>query len=198
MVKEDKSLKRFIDQGEKSLIPLRDYRNWLMKLRSMPSERDKKRRNGSVSINANGNYNLGPFTMAARQKILIKLLELENEMNLELITLDELKVIDRMWENDGDLSRRKLVETYYLVKNKRLPWDEFRTPIYNNDVVNEIGKLCDEMDFPVELISKLLVEVENNKNYTRSSKVNRAFDKVLNQGWLHFEEIRKGIEKIEN
>ena len=36
MVKEDKSLKAFIDRGETWLEPLRDFRNWLLQMRSTP------------------------------------------------------------------------------------------------------------------------------------------------------------------
>ena len=43
MVKEDKSLKNFIDHGSTELIPLRDFRNWLGKLRSDPEARDYRR-----------------------------------------------------------------------------------------------------------------------------------------------------------
>ena len=40
MVKEDKSLKNFIDHGATELIPLRDFRNWLVEMRSNPEARD--------------------------------------------------------------------------------------------------------------------------------------------------------------
>ena len=46
MVKEDKSLKNFIDHGASELIPLRDFRNWLVELRANPDKRDYRRRTG--------------------------------------------------------------------------------------------------------------------------------------------------------
>ena len=45
MVKEDKSLKTFIDSGENQLIPLRNFRNWLLKLRN--TDRKSTRLNSS-------------------------------------------------------------------------------------------------------------------------------------------------------
>ena len=77
MVKEDKSLKNFIDHGASELIPLRDFRNWLVKLRSSPEARDYRRRNGSVYLTSSGEYGRGPFTMKARKEILKRLLQLE-------------------------------------------------------------------------------------------------------------------------
>ena len=114
MVKEDKALKNFIDHGASELIPLRDFRNWLVELRANPDKRDYRRRNGSVYLTASGEFGRGPFTMETRKEILRRLLQLEVETGFELITLEELKMIDKLWEDEGDLSRRSLVEIFQL------------------------------------------------------------------------------------
>lgn len=194
MVKEDKSLKAFIDKGETWLIPLREYRNWLLQLRNTPEARDTKRRNGSMYRKADGELGLGPFTMETRKIMLRKLLELENETGLDLITLDELKYIDYLWDNEGDLSRRCLVDTYYEVFNKKLPWDDYKRPIYDEEVISEIKKQCEENNVEFELISKLIIEIDSNKYFTRGSAVTKAFDRIMNQGWLHFDSIEKGLK----
>lgn len=193
MVKEDKSLKNFIDNGETWLIPLREYRNWLIELRNTPSARENKRRNGTVYIKENGEMGKGPFTMVARQEMLRRLLKLEMKTGLELITKEELRAIDRMWEKEGDLTRRSLVNIYFEIKKEKLAWDEYKTPVYDDDVIEDIMKMCDEYSIDFELISKLIIEIENNKNFTRSSSVNKAFDKIMNQGWLHFNAIQEGL-----
>ena len=54
--------------------------------------------------------------------------------------------------------------------------------------------MCEEYNIEFELISKLIIEIEANKNYTRSSIITKAFDRIINQGWLHFESIEKGLE----
>jgi len=193
MVKEDKSLKAFIDRGETWLEPLRDYRNWLVELRSTSSARETKRRNGSVYLNADGELGLGPFTMETRYDMLSRLLQLEVSTGLELITMDELKAIDAMWDDEGDLSRRKLVELYYSIKGIRLPWDEFKVPIYDTEIIDLIKIQCSEYDIEFELISKLIIEIDKNKNYSNQTTMQKAFDKILNQGWLHFDAIQRGI-----
>lgn len=48
MVKEDKSLQNFIDKGARELIPLRNFRNMLLRMREDSRYRDTKRRNGTV------------------------------------------------------------------------------------------------------------------------------------------------------
>lgn len=193
MVKEDKSLKAFIDRGETWLEPLRDFRNWLIELRSTPSARETKRRNGQMYKKADGEYGLGPFTMASRVEILRRLLQLEVDYNFELITIEELKYIDKTWDDEGDLSRRTLVDLYYEIKGKHLPWDDYKVPVFSEEVIDEIKKQCFENNVEFELISKLIVEIEANKNYTKGSRVTKAFDKIINQGWLHFESIQKGL-----
>lgn len=193
MVKEDKSLKNFIDRGETWLIPLRDYRNWLLEMRTTPGAREYKRRNGTMYRKADGNLGEGPFTMETRQEMLKRLLQLEKNTGISLISIEELKQIDLFWSKEGDLSRRKLVDIYYEVTGKRLPWDHFKVPIFPEEVICEIKKLCEEHDVEFELISKLIIEIEANKNYTNGSMLTKAFDKILNQGWLHFDSIEKGL-----
>lgn len=193
MVKEDKSLKTFIDRGEDWLVPLRDFRNWMLELRSTPSAREYKRRNGTMYRKADGELGQGPFTMASRIEMLKRLLKLEVETNLELITIEELKQIDKIWDAEGDLSRRTLVNIYYEVKKRKLPWDDYKVPVFPEEIVDEIIKQCKANDVEFEMISKLIIEIEANKNYTKSTMVSKAFDKVLNQGWLHFDAIEKGL-----
>ena len=198
MVKEDKSLKNFIDKGENCLIPLRDFRNWLLEIRDNPEYRDRRRRNGSVYENKEGELGLGSFSLNGRFLILKKLLELEVETGLELITLDELKIIDRMWEQEGDLTRRRLVELYYEVKGSKLPWDEYKTPLFDDEAFTTIHETCEEFGIDYDMFAKLVVAVENNKHYTRGQKINKAFDKVINEGWLHYQNIKNAKEELDN
>lgn len=196
MVKEDKSLLNFINKGCDELIPFRDFRNWLMSIRRDPQMRDKKRRNGSVYEGSDGQLGLGPFTMDGRRIILEKLLELENVTGEELITKEELKAIDHIWEEEGDLHRRTLVETYYKVKGERLPWDEYRVPLYSDDAMRIIEETCGEYSIEPEMIRKLVIAVEQNKHFSKGKKVEKAFDRVVNEGWLHHENIKAAKEDI--
>ena len=194
MVKEDKSLKNFIDHGATELIPLRDFRNWLVDLRSNPDARDYRRRNGDVYLMSNGEFGRGPFTMEARKEILRRLLQLEVDTGFDLITIDELKVIDKMWEDEGDLSRRALVEIYEKIKGKKLPWDSYKKAKYDSETIALIQDLCQKYDVPFDLISKLMISVDNTKFYTRSAISAKSVERVLNEGWLHFETMREGLK----
>lgn len=194
IVKVDKSLQRFIDNGSKELEPLREFRDWLVSIRQNPEFRDNKRRNGKVYQKANGEYGFGPFKMSARQEILKRLLALQKQTGFELITQDELKMIDTLWDMEGDLSRRSLVDIYYEIFGERLSWDEYKEPLYDVEIIEEMKKAAENSEIPFELISKLLVMINANKYMAKSSKLKKEFDKLVNQEWIHFEAIKEGLK----
>lgn len=198
MVKEDKSLQNFINhsgpEDAKKLTMLRDFRNRLLEMRIDETLRDHKRRNGAVYKKADGSFGLGPFTLEARKLILEGLLQLEIETGYELITIPELKAIDKMWDEEGDLSCRNLVDTYYKIKGKKLPWDEYKSPRFDEDAISIIHEVADKYDIPVELITKLIVSVDENKHITRNNKLQKSFDQIINQNWLHYNMIERVFE----
>ena len=193
IVKVDKSLQRFIDNGSTELKPLKDFRDWLVSIRQNPEFRDNKRRNGKVYQKANGEYGFGPFKLSARQEILRRLLKLQKETGFELITNEELKMIDTIWDYEGDLTRRSLVDIYYEVFGERLSWDEYKEPLYDVDIISELKKAADESEIPFELITKLLVMISSSKYVAKSAGLKKEFDKLLSQEWIHYENIREGI-----
>ena len=188
LVKEDKSLQNFIDKkvdGWENLIALREFRNWLVNIRQDSDYRDTKRRNGTVYKKSNGETGFGPFTLSARGKILRRLLELELKTGLNLVTTEELKAIDKMWDNDGDLNRRHLVDIFYEIKGSRLPWDNYKAPMFHSDIVQNIYDIAEKYELEPELMAKLLVSVDKNKHYTRSNAIKKEFAQIINQDWLH-------------
>lgn len=201
MVKEDKSLQNFINKSNeedaKKLTLLRDFRNKLLEMREDANMRDSKRRNGTIYKKADGTFGMGPFTLEARRIILEGLLELENKTGLGLITLQELKVIDKMWDEEGDLTCRSLVDTYYKVKGKKLPWDEYKTARFDGEAIFAIRQAAEKYNIPVELITKLIVSVDTNKHITRNNKMQKAFDQIIGQGWLHYDAV-EGVLDNEN
>ena len=158
-------------------------------MRENSAYRDTKRRNGAIYKKADGSFGMGPFTLEARRIILEKLLELENTTGLELITESELKVIDKMWDEEGDLTCRHLVNIYFKVKGKKLPWDEYKTPRFDDEAISAINNIAQKYNLPTELITKLIVSVDSNKHVTKNNKIQKAFDQIIGQGWLHYDVV---------
>lgn len=267
VVKEDKSLTGFIQNGESWLQPLLDFREWILNIRNKHEYRMQYRRDGNhyykkihlekiplldnyilnddyIFESDNGQYYIdllnsrtlieegriynstdkdkvylellplmdnlqidpskiqsdekgafvnvvgyGPFTFKARKLILRRLLEtqklINEEYEIELITKEELEAIDKLWDEEEDLTRRSLVDLYYDVMNERLPWDDYKKPIFDNDTLDEIVRLCDRHELDADLINKLLIETNKLKHFSNKTILDKSINKILNQRHLH-------------
>lgn len=193
VVKDDKSLNGFIRSGHRELIPLAEFRTWIMGIRDKDEYREKKRRNGTVYETKTGEMGYGPFTWEARKLILTKLIETEQKMGYELITQEELKAIDEIWDDELDLSRRTLVELYEELTGERLPWYQYKEPLVDKETVDELEKMATANDVPFDLVRNIILSVYHNKNYSNQRIMKDAMERLLNQQWLHHE-ILKEIE----
>lgn len=189
VVKEDKSLNGFIRQGHRELIPLAEYRKWLMSIRDLPEYREKKRRDGTVYRTANDELGFGPFTWEARQLILRKLLRVQKEMKYELICEDELRAIDQIWDEEEDMSRRVLVELYYEEMGVRLPWDSLKRPAFDDATREELERLALEYEVPAELLRTMIFRTNKNKYFSNTRLLRDALTKAVTQQWLQEAEL---------
>lgn len=191
VVKEDKSLNGFIRSGHRELIPLADFRRWLMDQRDLPENRETKRRNGTVYKTKNGEAGFGPFTWEARQMILSELLNTQKKMGYELITQEELKAIDEIWDEELDLSRRTLVELYKDATEVKLPWYDYKEELLDKDSIEEIEYFAKEYDVPFELIRNMLLSAYKNKNFSNPKIIKDSLEKLLKQQWLHDDVLKE-------
>jgi len=99
VVRKDKAIIKLIEMGYTELIPLYDYRNWLMKIRDDEKYRCKYRRNGVTG--------LGPFTLAARKEMLDELLRTQEKSGMQLISSEQIDHILYLWELDKESDKYK-------------------------------------------------------------------------------------------
>ena len=191
VVKDDKSLNGFIKSGHRELIPLADFRKWIMSIRDIDEYREKKRRNGTVYETKSGEMGYGPFTWEARQLILQKLLETQKIIGYELISQEELKAIDEIWDTELDLSRRTLVELYKNLTGEELPWYHYKEPLIDTETIKELEKLAEEKDVPFDLVRNVILSVYHNKNFSNQRIMKDALEKLLNQQWLHHDVLKE-------
>ncbi|MET3019349.1 DNA phosphorothioation system sulfurtransferase DndC [Flavobacterium hydatis] len=100
VVSKDKSMEGLIENGEEWMTPLMDIRNFLVVTRDNPEKyRQKERRNKTVTENL-----WGPYTFDTRVKILTRILraqrDIQREEGIELITHQELVMIQYYWFRD--------------------------------------------------------------------------------------------------
>ena len=91
------------------------------------------------------------------------------------------------------MSRRRLVEIYYDIFHQRLPWDKYKEALYAPEIIDKIKAAAEEADIPFELITKLIVSINNNKYIARTSKMQKEFDGLINQEWIHYENVQAGL-----
>jgi len=100
VVEKDRSAEAFVDAGHENLEPLLAMRDWLKALREDGTKRSARRRNGSLNFVGEGRLIPGPFTLRAREEILERLLETQDEVGLPLISREEIEEIHRLWAED--------------------------------------------------------------------------------------------------
>jgi DNA sulfur modification protein DndC len=109
VVEKDHSMEGFIDAGFDHLEPLLRFRDWLAQLRTDRTKRSAERRTGAITYLPDGSAMPGPFTLAARQEILDRLLELQREVELSLISDDEIHRVRDHWAADAVEQGRRLI-----------------------------------------------------------------------------------------
>lgn len=184
VVKEDKSLNGFIKSGHKELRPLAEFRKWLMEIRDQDKYREKKRRDGTVYYTKNNELGYGPFTWEARQMILRRLLKTQMKMKYELITIEELQAIDKIWDEEKDISRRTLVDLYFEETGTRLPWDELKYPLFDKDTQEKIIHCAQESGVPLDLINTMILGTNMYKYYSNTKRLREKLTKAVTQQWL--------------
>ena len=100
VVKKDRSAEAFVEAGYGDLEPLLEFRDWLKALREHGEKRMAVRRNGTINLVGDGRLIPGPFTMAARREILERLLVVQTNVGIELITAREIETIKTVWAQD--------------------------------------------------------------------------------------------------
>ena len=97
VVNKDKSLQGFVNSGQKKYQLLIDFRDWLQAIRNDPTYRQARRRNGQLTFLASGRIMGGPFTLKARQEILQRLLNVQEQYGEPLISEEEIRLIRELW-----------------------------------------------------------------------------------------------------
>ncbi|MEN9796350.1 MAG: hypothetical protein RL653_46 [Pseudomonadota bacterium] len=112
VVEKDKSLEGFVENGFSHLEPLVHFRDWLVAIRNDRGRRQRTRRNGHITLMKDGTPVPGPFTLEARQEILDRLLELQAEVQLPLISEEEVRVIKQLWSSEMAAEALAVLEAF--------------------------------------------------------------------------------------
>lgn len=183
VVKEDKSMKALIKNGNSWMAPMLEYRDLMVEGRNISENRYSTRRNGQLAVDAAG-HNMGNYTFEYRVEMLKKLLVLQRNLqkekpHMELISNQELVAIQINWYRDGFFAP-KVTDIYNEVYSRTMPFENMK---YQERLLLE--KVCEEHPEDYHLINDL-VSLHKSKTILMNNNglqgdIERRLDNYINE-----------------
>jgi DNA sulfur modification protein DndC len=167
VVDRDKASEGLLASGDERMEKLIEFRETLLDYRNpAKGKRDNRR--------MNGNEGPGPLTIAARRELLQRLLALQEEVGVQLISPEELLLVQQLWKAARDPDDGRGVAR---IVNKQ------RGVIMSTDL-NELNRLREmeeevarEKGIDAETLRRMLAKVEE---YSESHRAHGLPDDLLN------------------
>lgn len=192
LVDEDRSMQAMIQNDEEKewMLPLLDLRNELDE--DDKSLRDFRRMSGNVQL-YNDNVISGPYTQKAREMWLRKLLQAQKHVramgpeeikHIELITLDELREIRRLWVIDKHEIEDLLPNIYQEEVGQPFPDERnYHTAGFSQDELDLLLECCDGDELHYQLVRELLHVEMQYRTMARRSGLFDALDRAMKKGF---------------
>ena len=194
LVEKDKSMHAMIQNDEEKewMLPMMEFRNKWLDVKQDRDKRDFRKMNGSLMIH-NDRLVHGPYKQDYREQMLEALLESQNTAQdlapedieeLELITLEELDEIRRIWVTEKHEIEDRLPEIYEKVIGEPYPGIDL---VVNNAIdaesLQELKALCtedgDEDGIRYQMIRELLHIEQEYRTMARRAGLYPALEKAI-------------------
>jgi len=171
VVRKDKSMEALIDNGEEHLEPLLDLRDWLVENRNKDEYRQMRLRNGGKGK--------GPYNIDTRAYLLHRLLEAEKLSGEKLITTQEMKAIQIIWNMDG--FNKNVYEIYYSVYEQLKQFDMTKKDELKKQQQDELAEICKTQGVnPNKMLN--LVRNEKDKRLMRKRiNIQKIIEKTISE-----------------
>jgi DNA sulfur modification protein DndC len=200
LVEKDTSMENLIDSGEEWMTPLVEFRNLLSSTREPDRKsiyREHKRRDGKVIfVRDRSKLSHGPYKMKWRKEFLKRLLQTQKEVrengpdkSYMLISLEELKIIRKIWKNEEYDWEDSVPRIYLEVMGEALPLEPEDGVNFNFADLSLLEKLCEKEKVPPGMVAKLIDEERKVNGMSRRAGIILEIDKVLGEEWRTPEEI---------
>ena len=103
----------------------------------------------------------------------------------------DIKAIDKIWDDELDLTRHTLVDLYFKQTGKKLPWYDLKKPLFDDEIITKLSEYADQSDIPFDLMKNLIFATTKNKHFSNPKVLRAALEKSLTQQWLHIDAIRE-------
>ena len=197
LVEKDKSMHAMIQNDEEKewMLPMMEFRNKWLDIKQDRDKRDFRKMNGSLMVH-NDRLVHGPYKQSYREEMLRALLESqktaqglapEDIEDLELITLDELDEIRRIWVTEKHEIEDHLPDIYRDVIGKQFPGaDLVVNNAIDNDSLKELKAICnehgDEDGVRYQMIRELLHIEQEYRTMARRAGLYPALEKAVERG----------------
>jgi DNA sulfur modification protein DndC len=208
LVEQDKSMTAMIQNDEEKewMLPLLELRNALDFRNSSDGSdsentdrhlRDFRRMTGTVQVMASGREIPGPYTQAAREEWLRRLLAAQVHIRrhgpadvagIELITMEELQEIRRIWVVDKHELEDRLPRVYGEVTGDRYPGTALDDDlVLGRAELDQLDALCEGDELHYQLTRELLSLTLQQRNAGRRAGL---FDQLEKSFQRHFYDDR--------
>ena len=202
LVEKDKSMSAMIqNDAEKSWMqPLLTLRDELIPRDSNGNPDDKhlrdfRRMHGGVNLKTESGEPIpGPYTQQTREHFLRRVLEAqvyvqrhapEHMKDLSLITLDELRVIRRIWVNEKHELEDSLPQIYENVLGVPFPDDQFTEDLpIGREEITLLKDICGDDRLHFELVRELLSVERQHRHLARRSGLFEALERSVRKNFF--------------
>lgn len=109
---KDEATQGLVKAGYQRFEHLSNFRNWLKVIREDKTLRTKRRRNGKFEWKENGKLRWGPLSIDARRMILERLLETQEAYGEELISPEDIAIIQQQWVDDEKYTEEMIAKGF--------------------------------------------------------------------------------------
>lgn len=193
VARRDTSMEALIDNGEEWMVPLLEFREWLVTTTEPERKRefrDIKGRDGRVVFKKDGTLAARTYTLDTSKLMLEKVLQAQKSVRsdgpdstMTLISEEELFEIRRIWRVERQDWEDSVPQIFYLVNGYDLNWLKDDDGGFDADQKKLLSGLCQEYDVPFDLVARLLEVERQSTGMVRRASVQKSLQAVLSQEW---------------
>ncbi len=211
LVRKDTSMENLIDSGEEWMTPLLEFRDLLSSTQDVKKKefyRSYKRRDGYATFVRDGSkLSTGPYQFKWRKEFLKILLNAQKSVrkngpdkNYTLISLEELKIIRKIWKDEAFDWEDSVLRIYAEVFEEELPIDSEDGVHFDGKDLILLEDVCKRENVQLGMIARLIDEERKLNGMSRRAGIIQKIDRVLSEEWRTKEEILResGIMMNEN
>ncbi len=213
LVDKDKSMSAMIQNDEEKewMLPLLDFRDELDfrgedKKALELTRRDFRRMDGNVHYNKYSDGTIhGPYTQQARAEWLEKLLMVQKwiqdnappeVVHHEIITLDELREIRRIWIVEKHEFEDLLPPIYNKVMGQIFPdSSEYNNLLFSSDDLNVLKSICDNDEIQYQMLRELLDIERHYQTSQRRAGLFESLEKAIKKGFFADEDDASAVAR---